>query len=126
MKRELTAALLLLLLILVSLWNTCYLDRLTDEVNADLERAERAAARGDYDAALTALNTALTVWQNAGHYTNIFLRHPDVDAANDAFYQADQLLLQRDGKAFPAALALLRYHLRCIEYMEHLSVGTVF
>ena len=126
MKREMTAALLLLLLILVSLWNTCYLDRLTDEMNADLDRAERAVSRGDYNAALTALNTALTLWQNAEHYTSVFLRHPDVDAANDAFYQADQLLLQRDGDAFPASLALLRYHLHCIDYMEHLSIGTVF
>ena len=126
MKREGFAILLLLLMILCAVWNTIYLDRLTDAIYTDLDRAERAIQRSDYESALTALNTALNIWQSAEHYTNVFLRHPDTDAACDAFYEAGQLLLQRDGDAFPAALALLRHHLHTIDYMEHLSLGTIF
>lgn len=125
MKRELCAAALLLLLAAGSLWHLRIADRLTGQVADRLDRAEQAARQEDYGAALSALQEGQALWQKAGVYTRVFFRHPDLDSLREAFAALEQLLRQED-RAWPAALELLRYHLRTINEMEHVSLGTVF
>ena len=125
MKRELAAALLLLLLILGSCWNLHRADALTQQVADSLDRAEQAARQGDYDSALLLLKEGLDVWNAQNGYTQVFFRHPDLNALQDAFAQAEQLLRQKD-PSWPAMLSLLRYHLRMVDQMEHVTWGTVF
>ncbi len=125
MKRELCAAGLLLLLAAGSLWHLRRADRLTRAVSDSLDRAEQAARQEDYEAALSALEEARRIWQGEEVYTQIFFRHPDLDALQDAFSALEQLLRQEDA-AWPAALELLRYRLETLNRMEHVSPGTVF
>ena len=126
MKREQAAVALLLLLLAIALWNVRRADFLTDQLEENILRSERALSRGDRDMALTALDNALELWLNSRGYTSIFLRHPDVDAASDAFYDLKQLLQQGESDSAPFGYAKLRYHLDMLDYMEHLSWGTVF
>ena len=125
MKRELAAALLLLLLILGSCWNLHRADALTQQVADSLDRAELAARQGDYDSALAFLKEGWDTWNTESCYTQVFFRHPDLNALQDAFAQAEQLLRQKD-PSWPAMLSLLRYHLRMVDQMEHVTWGTVF
>ena len=126
MKREQAAIALLLLLLAIALWNVRHADFLTDQLEENLLRSERALSRGDRDMALTALDNALNLWLRSRGYTGVFFRHPDVDATSDAFYELQQLLLQRDTDGAEAAYERLRYHLDMLDAMEHLSWGTVF
>ena len=125
MKRELAAAALLLLLIAGAVWNLHSADRLNETVERSLHRAEVSARHGDYEAALTALENGRQVWDAHGTYTQIFFRHPDLDAIQDAFHGLEEHFLQED-PAWPAALGLLRYHLYTVDEMEHVTVGTGF
>lgn len=126
MKREIGAAVLLTALVLTALWNVRRADFLTDQIACNLDRSERAADRGDMETALTALDNAIALWDDEKVYTGVFLRHPDVDSVSDAFFELRELLLRKDAEAAPAALSRLRYHLDTIDFMEHLSVGTIF
>ena len=126
MKRELWALTLLVLLCAGAALNVCTADRLIGTVEQSLDRAEHAAARSDFDTALLALNTARDLWDGYRCYTHIFLRHPDLDAIGDAFYQAEAMLRQHDREAFPALLAQLRFHLQAIDRMEHPDLGSIF
>ena len=125
MKRELAAAALLLLLIFGAAWNLHRADALTLKVVNSLDRAEQAARQGDYDSALLLLKEGQDVWNAQNGYTQVFFRHPDLNALQDAFAQAEQLLRQKD-PSWPAMLSLLRYHLRMVDQMEHVTWGTVF
>ena len=125
MRRELCAAGLLLLLIGGAIWNLRLADRLTDRVSDSLGRAEQAARHEDYDSAVRELENALAIWDAEQTYTQVFFRQPDLDGLQDAFSALGQLLRQKD-EAWPAALALLRYHLEMVDRMEHLSLGTIF
>ena len=126
MKRELAAGGLLLLLLLAAAWNIRRADFLTEQIGRNLERSEHAARRGDFELARTAAENALALWNNASGYTSVFLRHPDLDSVADAFYDLQELLLMRESEALQAGYERLRYHLETLDWMEHLSLGTLF
>ena len=74
MKREIIAGGLLLFLIAGSLLNIRRVEVLTETVAACALRSERHAARGDFEAALKALDQGLEIWDKAHGYTNVFIR----------------------------------------------------
>ena len=126
MKRELAAGFLLLLLFAGAALNIRHADALTEELIVSLNRSEHAAARGDFEGALTAYANALTLWKENENYAAVFLRHADIDTASDAFYQLEAVLRQEDERSFPAVYAQLRRRLQVIDRMEQLSLGAVF
>lgn len=126
MKRELGALLLLLALFTAAVINIRAADKLTDKIEAHLDRSEKALLAGDRPYAESELEAALRIWQAAEHYTHIFIRHSEIDSASDAFFQLQHGLRAGDGKELSAAYDLLRYHLESIDRMEHISIGSVF
>ena len=126
MKRELAAAALLLLLILTAVWAIRQTDFLTAQIGLSLDRSERAARRGDFGLAQTAAENALALWRDARGFTSVFLRHPDLDGITDAFFDLQEILQERDKQALEAGYGRLRYHLETLDWMEHLSLGTLF
>lgn len=126
MKREHWALLLLLLLVAAAWLNIISADRLTALVEDNLSRVERAANRGDFEAALTAFETAYQIWESHASYTQSFLRHPDVDAAAESFFSLQGVLEQGDSAALSSALRDLRYRLETIDRMERPWLGSIF
>ena len=126
MKREIAALMLLALLMLGAVCNIRHADFLTGQIECNLARAEHALERGDAALARTATENALQLWRGARAYAGVFLRHPDVDNVTDAFYDLLELLGQKDLHALPTGFARLRYHLETLNWMEHLSLGTLF
>ena len=126
MKREICAALLLLVLIGASVWNIRRADRLTDEIREHLELSERALLAADPNYAKEQLEAAKRIWLSARGYTQIFLRHPELDGTSDVFYETLQDLQAGELRALPTAYERLRYHLDSIRDMEHVRWGTVF
>ena len=126
MKREMAAILLLLLLVMIAGWNIRHADFLTEQIGLNLNRAERAVERDDLELARTAAGNALTLWREARAYAGVFLRHADVDNVTDAFYDLQELLLREDRQALSAGFGRLRYHLETLDWVEHLSLGTLF
>ena len=124
MKRELAAGTLLALLIAGAWWNIRAVDRLTGEILAGLDTAQAAEARGQPEEAREALDKALKRWLEADRYTHIFIRHAEIDATADAFYELQSQLLSGEGDS-SAAYDKLRYHLESIRQMEHPSLGSI-
>ena len=121
MKRELGALLLLAALIGLSVWSIRRTDRLMQEVEQHLSLSEKALRADDRDTA-----AAERVWHAAERYTGVFLRHAELDTISDAFFALRHGLDAGDGIELGAAYALLRYHLDCVDRMEHISPGSVF
>ena len=126
MKREICAALLLAVLIAASVWNIHRADALIGEIREHLELSEKALLAADPDYAREQLEAAKRIWLSARGYTQVFLRHPELDSTSDVFYETLQELRGGEYRALPAAYQRLRYHLDCIREMEHVSWGTVF
>ena len=126
MKWEHGALLLLLALMLIAAWNVRHADFMTDQIGETLLRSEHAAQRGEYDLALTNVRSAFALWRKARVYTGVFLRHADIDRVTDAFHELISLLQQEEQTALSSGFARLRYHLRTLDLMEHISPETVF
>ena len=124
MKRELAAGLLLLLLIAGAWWNIQAVDSLAGDILAGLDASQAAQERGDHPGAQAALDEALNRWLEADSYTHIFIRHAEIDATADAFYELQSQLLSGEGDS-SAAYDKLRYHLDSIQRMEHPSLGSI-
>ncbi len=126
MSREVLASLLLLLLIVGAWWNIRAVDSLSGYMLSSLEESEQAADKGDWAAALKAMDNALERWLKADSYTHIFIRHSEIDSTADAFYELRELLLSGDLDSSGAAYGKLRYHIISIQEMEHPSLGSIF
>lgn len=126
MKREIAAVVLLLLLLGASLANLSYYDHLTDRIEADLYLARISVKSGDYPAAMKAYSRAEQQWLDADGFTHIFIRHPEIDSAADAFFDLKQQLYEKNSEGCEAAFDKLTYHLNCIDEMEHPRLGSIF
>jgi len=125
MKREIFAALLLIALIAASVWNIRRADSLIGEIEEHLALSEKAMLAADPEYAQAQLEAAKRIWLSARSYTQIFLRHPELDSTSDVFYETMEALKGGEIRSLPAAYERLRYHLDSIREMEHISWGTV-
>ncbi len=126
MKKAVFAAALLLLLLLLSMWNLHRIDALTDSLEQRAESVQRLWRAGDFDTAATVLEGAVDTWCAADGYTHIFIRHAEIDAASDAFYELLGHVYSEDAPAAEAGLQKLLYHLDSIDSMEHVTFKSVF
>ena len=125
MSREVLASLLLLLLIVGAWWNIRAVDSLSGYMLSSLEESEQAADKGDWTAALKAMDDALERWLKADSYTHIFIRHSEIDSTADAFYELREVLLAEELEGCDAAYGKLRYHIISIQEMEHPRLGSI-
>ena len=126
MKREICAVLLLAILIGGSIWNIRRAESLTAEIKEHLALSEKALFADDPDYAEEQLEAALRIWMAARGYTQVFLRHQELDSISDAFYDTLEALHSEEIPALPAVYGRLRYHLDCVTAMEHVRWGSVF
>ena len=126
MAREKWALLLLLSLVAGAGWNIHRADRLCREMELQLTEAESSAAAADWDTARDKIEAAVEIWLDAEEYTHIFIRHSEIDAASDIFYDLRGDILAEDGEAAEANGEKLLYHLQSIYAMERLSFKSIF
>ena len=125
-KREFAAAVVLVLLAAVSVWNLKAADDLTEGLMISLERSRECSQALDMRGAEKHLGKALELWLKADGYTHIFIRHSEIDSTSDAFFEMKETLSGGDISASKAAYEKLMYHLESIDSMEHPSFGSIF
>ena len=126
MKKAIAAAAVLALVFGAALWNIRNVERFTDELSAAVERSRRCETVHDHIGAAEALRHAIELWEGASGYTLIFLRHAEVDAVSDAFYELLSLLEGETGPGTEADYQRLTHHLRCIDETERITWRSVF
>jgi len=126
MKKTVFALTLLAALSMLSLWNLRHLRTLTDELSRGVEEARQSCQEGSFEEAENALDQSLALWLRSDGYTHIFIRHSEIDAATDIFYDLRGDILSEDGEAADADAEKLLYHLQSIYAMERISVKSIF
>mgnify|MGYP004644007859 FL=1 len=125
MRREYTAMIILAILMLGAWLNLRHMDSLTERIEAKLELSQKAAEQGSMDISEKALLDALDMWLGADGYTHIFIRHSEIDAISDSFYELYDALLSGETDALAPAYEKLIYHLESVNDIEHLSLRSL-
>ncbi len=125
MRREYTAMIILAILMLGAWLNLRHMDSLTERIEAKLELSQKAAEQGSMDISEKALLDALDMWLGADGYTHIFIRHSEIDAISDSFYELYNALLSGETDALTPAYEKLIYHLESVNDIEHLSLRSL-
>ena len=126
MKKTAFALSLLLGMALLSFWNLRHLEKLTGELCEGVVSVRQHCREGDFTAAEAALDETLDRWLGSDGYTHIFIRHCEIDAASDIFYDLWGDVLAGDGEGAEADAEKLLYHLQSIYGMERISLKSIF
>lgn len=124
MKREFVAVIILIMLFAGTLCGTAYLTEKTDSLVELVNYSERAASEGDLQKALSIAGDAAKQWSDMNRYTHIFVRHSEVDATADAFFDLLSDLHNNDDAS--GAYGKLRIHLNSISGMERMTFRNIF
>ena len=126
MKKELFAGLTILCLLIISIAGYVHLAKLTDGIALHTNKAMSAVAQGNFVTAQTEMNTALKLWNNDEHYTHIFIRHSEVDAVSDAFYEVLEAICANQKSEAQISIQKLMYHINSVQSMEKITFKSVF
>ena len=108
-----------------ALYNIYYMDSLAETLIVSVEDARKSADAGDFNAAETELRGAIDLWMGSDGYTHIFIRHPEIDSATDAFYELLSDVKSGDSKAAVGSFEKVEAHLKSIAGMEHITIGSI-
>lgn len=126
MKKELLAGIAFVLLLVGSAINIHYLNGLTDTLYTKLDEVSQLCNDAEYDIAQDTLSEALDTWLARDNYTYVFIRHSEVDATTDAFYDALVAISNENRTEIQYTLAMLKKHLSSILDMECVTIRSVF
>lgn len=126
MKKEIIAAVFLLLLFGGTLFNTTFLLNSMDGIAETIGNSQNAADADDLGTAVKEAERALEQWLKLDYYTHIFVRHSELDATTDVFYELLGNLYSGDMGEARSSYGKLYSHLSSIAEMERITIGNVF
>lgn len=126
MKKDILALSLLLLLFCATLLNIMYLDRFVNGLVSEINSSQELLEKGDYAGAEEKLRNVIELWNDAGGYTRIVVRHSEIDSTADAFFELLSDIVSRDDKRSVGSYSKVRSHLRGIASMEYITLGSIF
>ena len=123
MRRFTISLAVLIGLFCMTLYNSHYLGRYTQELTDLLVQAETCAAEGDWDAAADKTEAALDRWNSRETYLHMVMHHQDTDDILLDFQEVRQLIDHReDGGEYAAANARLIARIGLLYEMEQLNL----
>ena len=124
MRKMIVGSIILLLLTGAGLYNAHYFGTEIGHLVDYVEAASILSSDGDNTQAVTLLEHAISRWEAFERYTHIFIRHSEIDAVSDAFY--DYLNALKNGGEGYGEREKLIYHLNICAEMEKPALGTIF
>lgn len=126
MKKEIVAAVLLLLILAGVSLNIRINERIVSSLINEVDMSYENLKNGNEDKAMQQLDTAIEHWLNLDGYTHIFIRHSEINSTTDAFYGFRSDVGSGDADAANGSYGLLKETLLSLMTMEQISLGSVF
>lgn len=126
MKKEIGAAVLLSLLIILSLFNCAYISKGTEIVCAYAGNAKLLAQSGDLTKADRELQKGRELLLSRQRYAGIFLRCDETAEITDIFFDAEDAAAKGDGQSYAIICDRLCFKLRALADMEKIRLHNIF
>lgn len=116
----------LLTLFGLTLCNSWYLNRYTEDLTRLLAEAEVCVCQGDWDAAADKTEAALELWRSRDPYLHMVLQHRDTDEVLLSFQEVLQWIEhQENGGEYSAANSRLITQIGLLSEMERLDLKNI-
>ncbi|MGI6028769.1 MAG: DUF4363 family protein [Candidatus Heteroscillospira sp.] len=125
MKRETAAVLALILLCAGAAWNVFYVRSLSEELCGYVEASREAFEAKDWTGAENELQRAIDRWLSPGSYTSVSMRHSEIDAVTDDFYELLSRVNDRSDEC-KGGYAHVLTGLRRLADIETPTLGSIF
>jgi hypothetical protein len=125
MKRIVTAIVIFMLLILLSVFETIYITKISDQVISKLDTAVEQYNNGKIDKAKNDIETADKIWEKNTKYLNAFLIHDNTDEVAERIAIAE-VTLKYQQQRFPIECASAKDSLKIIIYSMLPQLDNIF
>ena len=126
MKLITVAAALLVLVCAFAVFHVSYMGSLIGGLIDEIDTARTEAEQGNFASAAELTEGAAETWRSKEFYTNIAIRHSEVDQTTALFYDLlGSLYAEEDGMS-RGNFEKLRSRLTCMRSLESVSFGSVF
>ena len=125
MKKEFFAIITIVALVIGSIINIIHLKDLVNTMSHHITNSISAYNQNDYSLAEQELSTAMNVWLESDGYTHVFIRHSEIDAVTDTYYDA-LTAIQNKESASVTLMRKIQYHIQSILSIECVSFKSVF
>ena len=126
MKKEIAAAVLLILIFVLTAANSRYLETFTGEIADELYNAARACGNEDWDTAMNSASLALEGWTKHLAYTQVVMQHGVSNQVVQQIYELQGHIAEKDaGSGTYCALQIAEY-LGNLAQLENVHAGSVF
>ena len=115
MKRIVTAIVIFMLLISISIFETVYITKISNQVISKLDTAVEKYNNGEIDKAEKSIKTADKIWEENTKYLNAFLIHDNTDEVAERIAIAE-VTLKYQKERFPIECASAKDSLKIIIY----------
>ncbi len=126
MKKEATASIILVALIILSIFNIRYVGKKTNLLKEDADRTFQLSASGDIEQAYNYLQESEKEWLAFSGYAGVMLRHSDeISDVTDTYFTMLQTL-QAGCEVPPAMCEKLKHGLNDIAENESINLSSLF
>lgn len=126
MKKEITAAIILVVIITLSFLNIGYVDKKVNLLKEDADKTFQLSSSGDIEHALTYLKESEKKWLSFSGYAGVMLRHSDeISDVTDTYFAMLQTL-QAGRELSPSICEKLKHGLNDIAETESIKLSSLF
>lgn len=125
MKRLYIALVILAVVFSATLYNAYFLNQLTSDITALLDRAESRAKAEDWQSAAKLTEQANDLWEDHTLYLHIFLRHSNIDDVETSLCEVWEYLRAEDRSNYAASNARLIAVISMIYEAEQFSIKNI-
>jgi isocitrate dehydrogenase kinase/phosphatase len=126
LKKEVFTVLLLVIILALSILNSCCLNKITDSAIEMVDGVKKDAENGNWEGAESATEKIIEYWKSKDTYVHIVLCHSDVDSMTNDLYELLEHVYSKDIGGTRSYSELVKTHLDSIGMFESVRLGSVF
>ncbi|NLJ41321.1 MAG: DUF4363 family protein [Clostridiales bacterium] len=126
MKTFVAILIALVIFLGLSIWNTIYLTRTSDELANQAEKVRAALSDEEWGDTDTEIKNLRQTWGKHKKTWLLLVEHSDIDSIDRTIFRVDELIRHKDKEQSLADLAELRFLVQDLADKEVLSLANIF
>lgn len=126
MKKEIFAALLLLVILVLSIINTSCISHIANTVSDNVKEVSRLVSIREWEQAASLLEDTISYWRSKDDYIHSVLNHESADYMTDDLFELLGYIYSQDENTVKSHSQLVLIQLEDLNKFEHIRICSIF